>query len=118
SARPRRRSGLRRRHGWFDPPHRRAGSGPRSLQWLDLLAPRNAARANPHRQAAGQSARGDALTDLTANGQVYGRPNKMWTTFKWAFPSRLLLLPSPNDTPPSPTSMSPLSPPAPPSHLP
>src|SRR5262249_19792548 len=45
------------RSGWLDPPNRRVGAGPRSLQRLDLLARRNPAGADGHRRLARTRAR-------------------------------------------------------------
>ena len=48
-----------RRSGRLDPPHRRAGAGPRSLQRLDLLAHRDAEGLDRDRHAARAGALGD-----------------------------------------------------------
>ena len=49
------------RQGWLDPPHRRACTGPRGVQRLDLLAHRDPHGPGADRYAARRSARRDGL---------------------------------------------------------
>ena len=58
----RRRRGFAGRSGRLDPPHRRAGAGPRRLQRLDLLASRDAEGARLDRRAARGNPRRDCLS--------------------------------------------------------
>ena len=59
--------------GRLDPPHGRAGAGPRRLQRLDLLASRNAEGARLDRRAARRDPGGDGAARALTRASAHNR---------------------------------------------